>query len=72
VVALRDGELVFDGPTSALTPPFLRDLYGTAADELLLDEPVAEPEPRRPKAAAASTWPPWRPESIHPIQRRSP
>lgn len=38
VIALREGSLVFDGPTSALTPPFLRDLYGVAADELLLDE----------------------------------
>ena len=35
VVALRDGALVFDGPTSALTTPFLRELYGTAAEELL-------------------------------------
>ena len=41
-VALRDGALVFDGPTSALTPAFLRDLYGSAAEELLLDE-VAGP-----------------------------
>ncbi len=39
VIALRQGELVFDGPTSALTPGFLRDLYGTAADELIDDEP---------------------------------
>jgi phosphonate transport system ATP-binding protein len=35
VLALRDGALVFDGPTSALTPEFLRDLYGTKSDELL-------------------------------------
>ena len=35
VVALRDGVLVFDGPSAALTPPFLRELYGTAAEELL-------------------------------------
>jgi phosphonate transport system ATP-binding protein len=41
VIALRQGELVFDGPTSALTPAFLRDLYGTAADELI-DEPYAQ------------------------------
>ena len=34
-MALRDGALVFDGPTSALTPPFLRELYGTDADALL-------------------------------------
>jgi phosphonate transport system ATP-binding protein len=35
VIALRDGLLVFDGPTEALTTPFLRQLYGTSADELL-------------------------------------
>jgi phosphonate transport system ATP-binding protein len=39
VIALRQGELVFDGSTSALTAAFLRDLYGTAADELI-DEPM--------------------------------
>ena len=39
MIALRQGELLFDGPTSALTPAFLRDLYGTAADELIDDEP---------------------------------
>jgi len=33
---------VFDGPTSALTPAFLRDLYGTAADELIDDEPQVQ------------------------------
>jgi general secretion pathway protein F len=44
VIALRQGELVFDGPTSALTPAFLRDLYGTAADELI-DEPVPSSTP---------------------------
>jgi phosphonate transport system ATP-binding protein len=43
VLALRSGELVFDGPTSALTPSFLRDLYGTSAEELILDMD-AEPE----------------------------
>ena len=29
VVALRDGRVVFDGPSAALTPDLLRDLYGT-------------------------------------------
>jgi phosphonate transport system ATP-binding protein len=38
VVALRDGALVFDGPTTALTPAFLRELYDTAVDELMLDD----------------------------------
>lgn len=41
VIALREGVLVFDGPSAELTPPFLRELYGTAADELLLDEDEA-------------------------------
>ena len=52
VLALRDGQLVFDGPTRALTPAFLRDLYGTAADELLADED-GEPgaAPAAPNAA---------------------
>lgn len=45
VLALREGALVYDGPTAALTPDFLRDLYGTAADELLDDD---EPQPARP------------------------
>ena len=43
VIALRGGSLVFDGPTSALTPAFLRELYGAAIEELIdeVDEPAA-------------------------------
>ncbi|SPC16246.1 phosphonate ABC transporter ATP-binding protein [Cupriavidus taiwanensis] len=41
VVALRHGKVVYDGPSTALTPAMLRDLYGTEADELLRDA-VAE------------------------------
>jgi len=48
VVALRDGALVFDGPSGDLSPAFLRELYGTAADELLLDEGVGDSAPPRP------------------------
>ena len=44
VLALRDGELVYDGPSAALTPSFLQRLYGTAAEELLHDDhPFAAP-----------------------------
>lgn len=51
VVALRHGQLVFDGATAALTPDFLQHLYGTAADELLqgeesVERPLVSPVPR--------------------------
>jgi phosphonate transport system ATP-binding protein len=36
-VALRDGCVVYDGPSSKLTASVLRELYGTAASELLAD-----------------------------------
>ena len=52
VVALRGGELVFDGPTTALTPEFLRSLYGAASEELIRDEPSDLPDdaPAPPRA----------------------
>ena len=34
-VALRDGRIVYDGPSSALTPALLQQLYGSSARELL-------------------------------------
>jgi phosphonate transport system ATP-binding protein len=37
-VALRAGEVVYDGPTRGLTPQRLRELYGAQSDELLLGE----------------------------------
>ena len=33
-VALKDGRIVYDGPSSALTPAFLRDLYGAASESM--------------------------------------
>ena len=51
---------MFDGSTSsALTPAFLRELYGTAADELLADPADESPKPaerrlRRVEWAAAA------------------
>jgi len=44
-VALREGRVVFDGPTRALTPQRLRELYGAQTDELLPERPAALPEP---------------------------
>lgn len=34
-VALRAGQVVYDGPSAQLTPALLRDLYGAEADEIL-------------------------------------
>ncbi|HYG89591.1 MAG TPA: phosphonate ABC transporter ATP-binding protein [Azospirillum sp.] len=33
-IALKKGVVVYDGPSAALTPPLLRDLYGSQAEEL--------------------------------------
>ena len=35
-IALRAGEVVYDGPSSALTPDFLAELYGAESEELFL------------------------------------
>jgi phosphonate transport system ATP-binding protein len=37
-IALRDGVIAYDGPSTALTPAFLRELYGEASEELILPE----------------------------------
>jgi phosphonate transport system ATP-binding protein len=47
-VALRDGKKVYDGPSAALTPAFLRELYGAASDELMLGS--HDPAPARDRA----------------------
>ena len=39
VIALHQGQVVFDGAASALTPALLRELYGMHADEMLMGEP---------------------------------
>lgn len=35
VIALHQGRIVYDGPSAALTPALLRDLFGMQADEFL-------------------------------------
>lgn len=35
-IALRDGQVVYDGPSSALLPEFLAELYGAESEELFL------------------------------------
>jgi len=49
-VALRAGDVVYDGPTAALTSPRLRELYGSESDELV----VAPPPPVQPALPLAA------------------
>ena len=53
--ALRDGVVVYDGPSQALNSDMLRDLYGANCDELLgsVEDPVVEPI-KRPAIAGPS------------------
>ena len=46
-IALREGRVVYDGPSSALTPGFLSELYGAESEELFLPSVATgqEPEP---------------------------
>ena len=37
-IAMREGRIVFDGPSAALTLEFLREIYGEASDELVLPD----------------------------------
>jgi phosphonate transport system ATP-binding protein len=42
VIALHQGQVVFDGAASALTPALLRALYGMQADEMLMGAPKGQ------------------------------
>ena len=54
-IALAGGKVAYDGPSSALTTSFLKDLYGDAAEELILpDAPVTEDAPVPAGAALAN------------------
>jgi phosphonate transport system ATP-binding protein len=56
-VALKSGQVVYDGPSDALTPALLRQLYGAQADELTAPHPAAEQAgygPLLPVAVAAA------------------
>lgn len=42
-IAMREGEVVFDGPSIELTPEFLHELYGEHSSELFAPAPDAVP-----------------------------
>ena len=58
-VALHHGQVVYDGPSKALTPALLRELYGAEADEILaLGDHIGSLEDSQPAPPPASTWSP--------------
>ncbi len=46
-IAMRDGQIAYDGPSEALTSDFLRELYGEASEELVLSDAPATVVPIR-------------------------
>jgi phosphonate transport system ATP-binding protein len=52
-IALKAGEVVYDGPSSALTPAFLNSIYGAESSDLFLPA-RAEPAPGRSEPFASS------------------
>lgn len=55
-IALRDGRVVFDGPSTALTPAFLSELYGAESEELFLPGAAIETQaPAWPTLAAVAS-----------------
>jgi phosphonate transport system ATP-binding protein len=48
-VALHQGRVVYDGPSVALTPTLLRELYGAEADDILaLGDPISSLQDAKP------------------------
>ncbi|WP_415237121.1 phosphonate ABC transporter ATP-binding protein [Sneathiella sp.] len=43
-IAMREGEIIFDGTSDKLTPAFLRELYGDESDELFAEKPSEKPK----------------------------
>jgi len=46
-IALKDGKVAYDGPSSALTPAFLNNIYGAESEELFLPNFGAPPTPEQ-------------------------
>lgn len=56
IIALNQGQVVYDGPSSSLTPALLRDLYGMQADEFLSGSGLLDAEPHKAQATPVLAW----------------
>ncbi len=56
VVALNQGRVVYDGPSAALTPALLRELYGMQADEFLQGSELLH-SPQKTQGSNVLPWP---------------
>ncbi len=57
-VALHHGRVVYDGPSVALTPALLRELYGAEADDILsLGDHITSLQDKPHRVAAHPAWP---------------
>ena len=56
-VALHQGQVVYDGPSAALTPTLLRELHGADADDILaLGDHISSLQDNKP-AHVHLVWP---------------
>jgi phosphonate transport system ATP-binding protein len=57
-VALHHGRVVYDGPSAALTPALLRELYGAEADDILsLGDHITSLQDKPTRMPTNSPWP---------------
>jgi phosphonate transport system ATP-binding protein len=57
-VALNQGRVVYDGPSVALTPTLLRELYGAEADDILgLGDHISSLQDKPIRPLSISPWP---------------
>ena len=67
-IALRDGRIVYDGPSSALNRAFLSDLYGAESEELMLPASAVDTAPALSNGSATHSE--SRPPALAPRPRR--
>jgi phosphonate transport system ATP-binding protein len=60
-IALRDGRIVYDGPSSALNRPFLSELYGAESEELVLPAGTVDARPAATGTTHSESRPVWHP-----------